>query len=373
MSRYFPVCANCTYPIYIISGSLYIALIVYLAWCRNADTKPVFSTLSLIEGANVSVPGIGFALHITHIDIASGSFAIDWWPVGCNQLNELPCPQWVADAPDASASLTSMGCDRTPDSYELWIDLQPYWTWNATANLVRPNSPKKHGRSMLTTVDTFKTSHPFSITSSLGKAPQKSQFSPSAWYPFDGYMGATVLEAFDSATNASLPIYFVHPYGGVTGFAVSVDVEPVSTPRTSAAIMLTFSIARGTAVSLFALALAATNWFLTAGMVWIAFAAGMGRKLPQSVLLLPLANILALPQLRAAMPDVPDFGIFLDIISYEINLLMVVLAAVFIMAKMMFQRPGGPCQSSPTAKPSPGEVRTLSRSPVLTMTPPLPC
>lgn len=65
---------------------------------------------------------------------------------------------------------------------------------------------------------------------------------------------------------------------------------------------------RGTAVSLFALALAATNWFLTAGMVWIAFAAGMGCNLPKSVLLLPLANILATPQLRAAMPDVPDFG-----------------------------------------------------------------
>lgn len=56
-------------------------------------------------------------------------------------------------------------------------------------------------------------------------------------------MGTTVLEAFDSATDASLPIYFVHPYGGVTGFAVSEDVEPVSTTRTSAAIMLTFSVA----------------------------------------------------------------------------------------------------------------------------------
>ena len=51
-----------------------------------------------------------------------------------------------------------------------------------------------------------------------------------------------------------------------------------------------------------------TNYLLAAGMVWIAIAAGMRRRVPSSVLILPLTNILALPQLRAAMPDVPDFG-----------------------------------------------------------------
>lgn len=72
---------------------------------------------------------------------------------------------------------------------------------------------------------------------------------------------------------------------------------------------------RATAVQLFAIALSVTNYFLAIGMVWIAVAAGMGLRLPDSVLILPLTNILALPQLRAAMPDVPDFGTSLLLLS----------------------------------------------------------
>ncbi len=60
MPRYFPVYANCTYSIYIISGSLYTILLMYLAWCKTADTVPVFRTLTLIEGTNVSVPGVEY-------------------------------------------------------------------------------------------------------------------------------------------------------------------------------------------------------------------------------------------------------------------------------------------------------------------------
>lgn len=68
-------------------------------------------------------------------------------------------------------------------------------------------------------------------------------------------------------------------------------------------------------MQLFAIALSVTNYFLAIGMVWIAVAAGMGLRLPDSVLILPLTNILALPQLRAAMPDVPDFGTSLLLLS----------------------------------------------------------
>ena len=65
---------------------------------------------------------------------------------------------------------------------------------------------------------------------------------------------------------------------------------------------------RGKAVQLFAIALTVTNYLLTVGMVCIAVAVSMGRRMPDSILILPLTNILALPQLRAAMPDAPDFG-----------------------------------------------------------------
>ncbi|KAI0770151.1 hypothetical protein C8Q74DRAFT_1218587 [Fomes fomentarius] len=300
--------------------------------------EPVLSDLTLIEGTNVSLPGIGFALQIAYIDVGSSSFSISWWPVGCNQSNELPRPQWITDSPSASASLTDMGCDRTPDSYDLWVDLRSYWSWNATMDLVRSSRPNKRGRLLISNIDTFNTSHPFSVTSPVETASQRRQFSLSAWYPFDRYTGTVVLEAFDSATKAPLPIYFAHLYGGATGFYVSTDAELVTTSRTSTALMLTFSIRRATAVRLFAIALSVTNYFLAIGMVWIAVAAGKGLRLPDSVLILPLTNILALPQLRAAMPDVPDFGIFLDIFCYEVNLLAVVFSAMFIMTRILATR-----------------------------------
>ena len=61
-------------------------------------------------------------------------------------------------------------------------------------------------------------------------------------------------------------------------------------------------------MKLFALTIFLTDYILAAAMVWVAVCAHFGRPLPESVLFLPLTNILLLPQLRASMPGVPDFG-----------------------------------------------------------------
>ncbi|KAI0695752.1 hypothetical protein C8T65DRAFT_584039, partial [Cerioporus squamosus] len=257
---------------------------------------------------------LGLGLQIANVDVLSNSLAVNWWPVGCNQHNQLPAPQWITESPSAAQALTTLRCDKTPDSYDLWVDLSPHWSWNATANVIR--KPGKQERVVISGIDTFDTSHQFSTVSPVETWSQRRQFSLSAWYPYDTYSAATVIEAIESANHSELPIYFVHIYGGATGFDVT----------------------RGTAVRLFAIALNATNYLLTIGMVCIAVAVGMGRRMPDSVLILPLTNILALPQLRAAMPDVPDFGVFVDIFCYEVNILAVVFAAMFIMTKITTQR-----------------------------------
>ena len=61
-------------------------------------------------------------------------------------------------------------------------------------------------------------------------------------------------------------------------------------------------------MKLFALTIFLTDYILAAAMVWVAVCAHFGRPLPETVLFLPLTNILLLPQLRASMPGVPDFG-----------------------------------------------------------------
>ncbi|RPD77394.1 hypothetical protein L226DRAFT_568480 [Lentinus tigrinus ALCF2SS1-7] len=298
---------------------------------------PVFRDLNPLEGVNNTTPaGLGFGLQIANADVPSNSLSVNWWPIGCNQRNQLPAPQWLVDSPSAAQALTDLGCNTTPESYEIWVDLSPYWSWNATANVIR--KPGEKGRIVISGIDTFNTSHQFSTVSPVETWSQRRQFSLSAWYPFDRYSAATFLEAFDSTNRTALPIYFAHIYGGATGFDVSVTVEPVTTVRSGSAVLVTFSIRRGTAVRLFAIALNITNYVLTIGMVCIAVGVGMGRRMPDSVLILPLTNILALPQLRAAMPDAPDFGVFLDISCYEVNLLAVVFAAMFIMTKITTER-----------------------------------
>ena len=95
-------------------------------------------------------------------------------------------------------------------------------------------------------------------------------------------------------------------------------------------------------VKVFAITLFLTNYVLAAAMVWVAICAHFGRPLPESALFLPLTNILLLPQLRAAMPGVPDFGestnqsvalasgvltphtgIFMDLFGYYVNIVAV--------------------------------------------------
>ena len=91
--------------------------------------------------------------------------------------------------------------------------------------------------------ETFDTTHNFTWISVEETLAFRRQHSISAWYPFDRYTASTTLELFSSDNSTSLPIYFLHLYGGLTGHSFEIEqVEHVQTPRTDNALYIVFSI-----------------------------------------------------------------------------------------------------------------------------------
>ncbi|TFK85731.1 hypothetical protein K466DRAFT_494170, partial [Polyporus arcularius HHB13444] len=252
---------------------------------------------------------VGFALVPTDIDISSASVTLNWWAIGCNQPRILPPADWADTA--SGKALAQLGCGQLPDSFDVWIDSNPYYSWNASNVLQHTDSLTsirwQFTRRQNRLLQTFDTTHNFTWISVEESLAFRRQHSISAWYPFDKYTITTTLES----------------------------IEHAKTTRTDQALHVVFTVRRCVGVKLFALTIFLTDYILAAAMVWVAVCAHFGRPLPESVLFLPLTNILLLPQLRASMPGVPDFGIFMDLFGYYVNILAVVFSAMFMFFKII--------------------------------------
>ncbi|RPD77352.1 hypothetical protein L226DRAFT_458777, partial [Lentinus tigrinus ALCF2SS1-7] len=245
---------------------------------------------------------IGFALVPTDISIPTTSVTLNWWPTGCNQPHDVSPENWTDTA--SGRALAQLGCGQTPDSFNVWVDSNPYYSWNVSSILLQGD-----GRSSISfrPEQTFDTTHNFTWISVEESLAFRRQHSISAWYPFDKYTVTTTLEVIDH----------------------------VRTSRTDQALYVVFTIQRCIGVKLFALTIFLTDYSLAAAMVWVAVCAHFGRPLPESVLFLPITNILLLPQLRASMPGVPDFGMFMDLFGYYVNILAIVFSAMFMFFKIV--------------------------------------
>ncbi|RPD62869.1 hypothetical protein L227DRAFT_609413 [Lentinus tigrinus ALCF2SS1-6] len=292
------------------------------------------SGVQLIDNADVgetSAPGIGFALVPTDISIPTMSVTLNWWPTGCNQPHDVSPENWTDTA--SGRALAQLGCGQTPDSFNVWVDSNPYYSWNVSSILLQGD-----GRSSISfrPEQTFDTTHNFTWISVEESLAFRRQHSISAWYPFDKYTVTTTLEVFSGDNSTSLPISFLHLYGGLSGYNLAIkSIDHVRTSRTDQALYVVFTIQRCIGVKLFALTIFLTDYSLAAAMVWVAVCAHFGRPLPESVLFLPITNILLLPQLRASMPGVPDFGMFMDLFGYYVNILAIVFSAMFMFFKIV--------------------------------------
>ncbi|KAM5538578.1 hypothetical protein V8D89_007607 [Ganoderma adspersum] len=299
---------------------------------------PVLSGVEPLENIDESrstAVTIGLALTPTSIDLSSSSLTLNWWATACGPAS-VPSATAQFASPDTAEllvpGLRNITCGRSPESFSVSVDLNQFYTWNASDTVLNTN-----GQSIIhfTPQETFDTTHNFTWISTRQSLAQRRQHSVSAWYPFDRYTVSTTIEAFDLGSSA-LPINFVHMYAGLSGYELRIEsVDKVKTSQSEEAVYITFSIRRCKGVKLFAVTLFLTNYILAAAMVWVAVCAYYGPPLPETALFLPLANILLLPQLRAAMPGVPDFGIFMDLFGYYVNIVAICFAALFMFFKII--------------------------------------
>ncbi|TBU52741.1 hypothetical protein BD310DRAFT_939477 [Dichomitus squalens] len=287
---------------------------------------PVMSGIELF--VNQSGPGVGLALIPVNIDLSSSTLTLNWWTTGCGRL--LRDRRLIPGSEKAKSALelSELGCGLSQTSYSVWVDSAEQYSRNASDELILQ---RDNHQIRFAPMETFNTLHSFTWISDDQTLASRRQHSASAWYPYDVYTISTIIEAFDNIQSgpSSLPIYFLHLYGGHTGYKTRIDsVEAVANLHDDRAVYVTFSIRRCFGVKLFAITLFLTSYLLSCIMVYIAVCAHCDRSVPDTALFLPLANILLIPQLRAAMPDAPDFGVFMDLFGYYVNMVAVCMATL---------------------------------------------
>ena len=98
-----------------------------------------------------------------------------------------------------------------------------------------------------TAQETFDTTHNFTWISIDESLAFRRQHSISAWYPYDKYTVSTTLEVFSGSNTSgaapSLPIRFLHLYGGLSGHNLRIDtLQYVKTSRSNLALYVVFSV-----------------------------------------------------------------------------------------------------------------------------------
>ncbi|OBZ73110.1 hypothetical protein A0H81_06658 [Grifola frondosa] len=288
-----------------------------------------FSLLhQLSSEIDAATPGVGLVGNVRALDPEGGSLTVSWIVAACFQPDRPNLPSSMGDNNQPwPLHKTPEGCGGSPGSVSIWVDKSPFFVFNASDIVEDIQTGLMH---TLLQTDSFTTNH-----SAHPNFNSKQEQSRTALYPFDSYDFGTLIEAFNvtdgPSANSPIPIYFVLVLGSVTGWKFDVNAKTVvRTPRSAYGLLMNISAYRQDATRAFAMLLYFTNWALTAGMVVIAVygtsskifgGPGGEDSLPSELLLLPLSVMLAIPALRSAMPGAPDFGMYLDIIGYFINLM----------------------------------------------------
>ncbi|TBU23271.1 hypothetical protein BD311DRAFT_674323, partial [Dichomitus squalens] len=251
---------------------------------------------------------VGLALIPVNIDLSSSTLTLNWWTTGCGRFQRDRRLDPGSEKAKSALELSELGCGLSQTSYSVWVDSQ-------SSNQVRGRllsvdalrGSRRFDRAFrFAPRETFNTLHSFTWISDDQTLASRRQHSASAWYPYD--------------------VYTIN------------SVEAVANLHDDRAVYVTFSIRRCFGVKLFAITLFLTNYLLSCIMVYIAVCAHCGRSVPDTALFLPLANILLIPQLRAAMPDAPDFGVFMDLFGYYVNMVAVCMATLLTFFRIIGHR-----------------------------------
>lgn len=155
-------------------------------------------------------------------------------------------------------------------------------------------------------------------------------------YPFDVYFASINLLALEVGTNAHVGLKVVSSDGIAVGFHLKPDLTiPNSVAGEIRAII---HIDRGALVKAYAIVIVIAVWIVTLVFVFITFYSAVGGyPQPRELLVVPVATLFTVTQLRATMPGAPTgFGAIIDYVALLPCLSLMIICAATEIAFLAF-------------------------------------
>ncbi|KAF9220533.1 hypothetical protein BS17DRAFT_787183 [Gyrodon lividus] len=304
----------------VIAMILSLLFILALSCAFLGDDADESYFKSILDEVAQTNPGIVLLGENVDVDVDEPSITIRWSVVGCGDGYVL----------DGSAGIhESTSCGLPPVYLQIYVDSSP----NPIAvfdpsqlPFVRQTSRRRNIQNLVQ----FDSDHALDV-------------HEDRLYPFDTYFLTSTIRAVD-AFNATIPIRKLTTIDQVSSFFVaSTDIDSYETTSNGTQVPtrdIDLRVQRPGQARAFTLLLFALNWMLT----HITFGHVILAKKHQEVkpilkhLVSTFAIVLAIPQLRNAMPDAPGFdGVLIDCIGFFPQMILSTFSVLILLLLMMLR------------------------------------
>ncbi|KAH7884900.1 hypothetical protein F5I97DRAFT_1893195 [Phlebopus sp. FC_14] len=285
-----------------------LAALSFMGAAAKITTAYVASNFSsavnvdLIEDDDGSLQGVVLLANVWDLDTNAGTMSVHWSVMGgCGEQYTF---QKNATCVQNGFSLPmNLYVNVVPSS--AWTTTPPTGQYDPNDILDPPAAYYIPERQSIPTMefDTVLPMDPF-----LPYTENKT--STVLYYPFDTFRSYASLVAINPTDNSTIPIAYARGYGTVVnwvGMAIFTWVQP---PGMDMQYSLTLTQERQLTVKAFVIVILLTNWILSLSVLWMTIIIMFRQRIPSSLLLASTTILFALPQIRASMPDAPQFGAY---------------------------------------------------------------
>ncbi|KAF9233293.1 hypothetical protein BU15DRAFT_54088 [Melanogaster broomeanus] len=294
--------------------SLFFILALSCAFLGADADEPYFK--SILNDVAQNSPGIVLLGENVDVDVDEPSVTLRWSIIGCGDGYVLPGSAGIHES-------TSCGLPSTYLQIYLFLSSSP----NPTAVYDPSQLPfvsQTGQRRNIQNLVQFDSDHTLDV-------------HEDRLYPFDTYVLTSTLRAVD-ASNATVPIRKLITIDQVSSFLIAcTDVDSYETTSNGTQVPsrdLDLYIQRPGQARAFTLLLFALSWMLTHITIGQVFLARKHEEVKPIFkhLLSAIAIVLAIPQLRNAMPDAPGFdGVLIDCIGFFPQMIMSTFSVIILL------------------------------------------
>jgi len=159
-------------------------------------------------------------------------------------------------------------------------------------------------------------------------------------YPFDEYTAQIFLFAQDSESKELVGLQIGEAHGIAVGFQAVAQRTPIPGRIYSGVISEAITISRSRLLKAYVLVIVIAVWLLTLMFLFVMVCILCGYGFDVSLLLVPVATLFAITQLRASMPGAPPgFGAIVDFVGILPCLALTSISASLTIAALVFSTP----------------------------------